>query len=267
MHVQPTLTEIPGRFGQVGRPVFPAGWRLLAGLCCLLAALGGCAGKSAREPAPQPTGFASADAKNLHDFILRYPEIATGDDAKAYLRLFTDDARVVPLLGNAVRPIRPNELDKQLPQVLAEEHRLGLHLVWREPMDIQVKGERASVRVVGELRWHQSGQARQAVMSCYFGLIRDEHYLWKIKEFHGEPVGPDYRLPPPGTPTKPLPPRDATLKSRKTKRVIKGEPEKKPQPAPATAPAPQPQPQPEAAPPPPADGAIVPMGETPKPLF
>jgi len=255
----------PRRHARTDLPV--AAWLLLA-LCALFALLPGCAGKAAPKQAPTPTGFASADAKNVHDFIVAYPAVAASGDAKAFLRLFADNARVVPLLGHAVRPIRPNELTKQLPTVMAEERRLGLRVTWREPMDIQAKGERASVRVVADLAWNQAGQPQQAVMNCYFGLIRDERFLWKIKEFHGEPVGPDFRLPPPGTPSKPLPPRDATLKGPKPKRSIKGEPAKTPPPAPATRPKTAPQPQDEPTPAPaPSGGQLVPVDEAPKPLF
>lgn len=269
MNAQASFSKDPGRPGRRPRFAGPAAFPLLLALCCCLALLAGCAGKTAPKDAAKASGFASADAKNVHDFILRYPEVTASGDAKAVLRLFTDDARVVPLLGNAVRPIRSGELARQLPLVVAEERRMGLRLVWREPMDIQTKGERASVRVVAELAWTQSGQPKQAVMSCYFGLVRDEHLLWKIKEFHGEPVGPEYRLPPPGTPTKPLPPRDPTLKGPKTKRIIKGEPEKKPTPAPAATPQPAPpqspsQPEPAPAP---TGGQIVPVDEAPRPLF
>ncbi|MYL82270.1 hypothetical protein GTA51_03845 [Desulfovibrio aerotolerans] len=257
------MSPLPQGNTRLGRP---AAVRLLLVLCALLALLPGCAGKAAPKDAPKPTGFASADAKNVHAFIVAYPAVAASGDAKALLRLFTDDARVVPLLGNAIRPIRSGELAKQLPAAMADERRMGLRLVWREPMDIQTKGERASVRVVADLAWEQAGQEKQAVMDCFFGLVRDEHLMWKIKEFHGEPVGPNFRLPPAGSPQKPLPPRDATLKGRKTKRVIKGEPPKKAQPAPATAPQPASQPPAEPAPAP-TGGQIVPTDEAPKPLF
>ena len=244
----------------------PAALGLLLVLCALLALLPGCAGKTTPKDAPKPSGFASADAKNVHAFIVAYPAVAAGGDAKALLRLFTDDARVVPLLGNAIRPIRSGELAKQLPAAMADERRMGLRLVWREPMDIQAKGERASVRVVADLAWEQAGQEKQAVMDCFFALVRDERLVWKIKEFHGEPVGQNFRLPPTGSPQKPLPPRDATIKGHKTKRVIKGEPPKKPQPAPVTTPQPAPQPPAEPSPAP-TGGQIVPTDEAPKPLF
>ena len=251
--------------GKDHRGAFAASRRLLPlVLCCLLALLAGCAAKGKTGDAPKPTGFDSADAKNVHDFIARYPDIAASGDGKAMLRLLTEDARYVPLLGNAIRPIRGGELTKQLPAAMAEEKRLGLRLSWREPMDIQAKGEKASVRVVADLAWNQSGQAKQAVMSCYFGLVRDENLLWKIKEFHGEPVGPDFRLPAKNPNLKPLPARDAPHKQAKGKRVIKGEP---PKPAPAAKPAPQPQAQPQPEAPPPSDGTLVPMNDAPKPLF
>ncbi|MHC1790773.1 Cif family virulence factor [Solidesulfovibrio sp.] len=259
------VLETPPRAGR-GYRTGPAGLgRLLVAAGCLLCLLAGCAGKSPPEAAPKPSGFASADAKNIHDFIARYPDIAASGDAKAMLRLFTEDARYVPLLGNAIRPIRAGELPKQLPTVMAEEKRMGLRLTWREPMDIQAKGERGTVRVVADLAWKQSGQAKQAVMSCFFGLVRDDHLLWRIREFHGEPVGPDFRLPAKNPNLKPLPAREAPRKTAK-KRIIKGEPPK-PAPAAQPAPAPQPAPPPEAEAAPPSDGSLVPINEAPKPLF
>lgn len=258
----------PTRPGRAARQPLPAARCLPAiVICCLLALVAGCSAKPKHDNGPKPTGFDSADAKNIHAFMERYPDIAASGDGKAMLRILTEDARYVPLLGNAIRPIRGGELPKQLPAVMAEEQRMGLHLAWREPMDIQVKGERGSVRVVADLTWHQSGQARQAVMSCYFGLVRDENLLWKIKEFHGEPVGPDFRLQAKKPDLKPLPPREAAHKPAK-KRIIKGEPPKPvptAKPAPVAAPAPQPQPQQQPAPP--SDGSLVPINEAPKPLF
>ncbi len=233
----------------------------LVAALCLLAGCGG--GKKPKSEPGKPSGFSSADAKNIHAFIVRFPDVAASGDAGAMLRLFTEDARYVPLLGKDVRPIRGSELEKQLPTALAEQRRLGLRMQWREPMDIQVKGERASVRAVADLRWNESGQAKQAVMSCYFGLVRDENLLWRIREFHGEPVGPSFKTQPQAQPAK----TPAKKPVRKEKIVIKGEPEKTAAKQPAAAPAPQPQP----APPPPAqekpphDGPLI--EDTPKPFF
>jgi ketosteroid isomerase-like protein len=239
---------------------------LLVVLCAMLCLLPGCGGgKKNKTAAVKPSGFASADAKNIHDFINRFPDVAAGGDAQAMLRLLTEDARYVPLLGKVVRPIRGAELEKQLPAVLAEERRMGLELRWREPMDIQAKGERASVRAVADMRWKEGGQAKQAVMSCYFGLVRDENLLWRIREFHGEPVGPSFRLPAQAQPAQ----APAKKPLRREKLVIKGEPPKPAAAPPAQRatpqPAPQQQPQPASQEKPPYNGPLV--EDSPTPLF
>lgn len=234
----------------------------LAAALCLLAGCGG--GKKPKAEPAKSSGFASADAKNIHEFIVRFPDVAASGDAGAMQRLFTEDARYVPLLGKDVRPLRGSELERQLPASLAEQRRMGLAMQWREPLNIQVKGERASVRAVADLRWNESGQPRQAVMSCYFGLVRDDNYLWHIREFHGEPVGPGFKAPPQGQPAK----APAKKPVRKEKIVIKGEPQKPAakQPAPAaTAPQPQPAPPPPTQEKPPHDGPLV--EDSPKPFF
>jgi ketosteroid isomerase-like protein len=234
--------------------------------------LSGCAAKGRKRDPQKPTGFASADAKNVHDFLARYPEVVMSGDVKAIMRLYTDDAKIVPFLGNAVRPVKAGEMPKQLPALIAEERQAGLRIVWHEPMNIQVKGERASVQVVADLVWNDKGKPRQAVMNCYFGLVRDDNLLWRIKEAHGEPVKPGFTLPAEPGGKKPLPPRDATLKGSK------GKPPKshplKPRPAQQqpTQPAAQPSPAPAGQPAPQDTGAspgpLVPDDEqNPKPLF
>ena len=236
--------------------------RALAALAVLVAALcllAGCGGKKPKAEPGKPSGFASADAKNIHEFIVRFPDMAASGDPQDMLRLFTEDARYVPLLGKDVRPIRGiGEMERQLPLSLAEQRRMGLKMQWREPMNIQVKGERASVRAVADLRWNDNGKPRDAVMSCYFGLVRDENYLWRIREFHGEPVGPGFKAPPQAQPAK----APAKKPVRREKIVIRGEPEK---PAAAPAPAPQPAPPPPAQEKPPYDGPLV--EDSPKPFF
>ena len=229
----------------------------------------GCAAKGKKNGEPKPTGFASADAKNVHDFLARYPQVVMSGDVKAILRLYTEDARIVPLLGNFTRPVQARDLPKILPALVAEERKADLRLVFRDPMDIEVKGERAAVQVVTALAWKEKGKPGQAVVKCYFGLVRDENLLWKIREFHAEPVKSGFVLPPQAAPKKPLPPRDPKLRSgRGPGKKVKSHPLKPQQPAaqPASAPAPQ-------APPAPQDtetspGPLVPSGEqNPQPLF
>jgi len=228
-------------------------------------ALAGCAAKGKKPVEPKTTGYASADAKNVHDFLVKYPEVVMGGDVKAILRLYTDDARIVPFLANVVRPIKASEMRKRLPEIVADERKANLRIAFHEPMQIEAKGEKASAQVVADLAWQEKGQTKQAVMNCYFGLTRDENYLWRIREAHAEPVKPGFTLPAQGAPKKPLPPRDQTLKGQKGKvRKIKGEPDKPVKPAAPPAPAASPAPQDTDAPPAPA----VPDDEqTPRPLF
>ncbi len=241
-----------------GRPKTAVFCLALVAALCLLA---GCGGKKPKAEPAKPSGFASADAKNIHEFIVRFPDTAASGDVGAMLRLFTEDARYVPLLGKDVRPIRGGgELERQLPASLAEQRRMGLAMQWREPMNIQVKGERASVRAVADLRWNEGGKPRDAVMSCYFGLVRDENYLWRIREFHGEPVGPSFKAQPQAQPAK----APAKKPVRKEKIVIQGEPPKPSVKQPPTTPAPQPAPPP-AQEKPPYDGPLV--EDSPKPFF
>jgi|GEM_PF-1396411 len=257
---------------------------------CVLAlglALGGCASKG-RKPAAKPTGYASADAKNVHDFMARYPAVVMSGDVKAITRLYADSARIVPFIANVVRPIRAGEMSKRLPEIIADERKANLRIAWKEPMDIQVKGERASVQVVGILAWQEKGQQRQAAMNCFFGLVRDENLQWKIKEAHGEPVGSGFALTPQASPKKPLPPRDPKLKGPKAKpgKAQPRTPAKQPAEAqpvrpPADQPAGQPDqatgqqpPEEEPAGPPDAQdrdgstgGLLQDDGRAPKPLF
>jgi ketosteroid isomerase-like protein len=223
-------------------------------------ALAGCAGKGKRRAEPKPTGFSSADAKNVHDFMARYPAVLMSGDVAALMRLYTDDARIVPFLGGVIRPVRTGEMRERLPGIVAEERRVGLVVVFREPMHIEVKGERASVRLVASLSWKDKGKEQKASMNCYFGLIQDEHYVWRIREAHGEPVKAGFTLP--SQPKKPLPPREAKPRPRTKPIIVKGEPEK------VVKPAPQPAPPAPADTPSPEKPAPAPDADTgPKPLF
>jgi len=244
-------------------------------LLLMVLVLCGCATKGKKHEAPKPSGFASADAKNVHDFLMRYPEVVMGGDAKALLRLYTDDARIVPFLGNFTRPIQARDLPKLLPAVVAEERKAGMRLAFHDPMNIEVKGELASVQVVADLAWKEKGQVHQAAMNCYVGLVRDQTLSWKIREFHAEPVKSGFALPAQATPKKPLPPRDSTLRSvNGPRKKVKSHPIQAPAPTPAppAPPASTPAPAPEA-PPAPQDtgtpqGPIVPLGQqNPQPLF
>lgn len=224
-------------------------------LCALAAAFAGCAGTQKKKAAdPKSSGFSSADAKNVHDFMVKYPGVVMSGDVKANLRLYADGAKIVPFLSNIVRPVRASELPERLPGILAAEREAKLQIAFVEPMQVEAKGESASVRVVAKLAWQERGKPRQAVMNCYYGLVRDENRLWKIKEAHAEPVTSGFSLPPKGQPKKPLPKREP----RHDKLIIKGEPERKPaqQPAP---PAQQP------APPAPQDTDTAPPQDAPQP--
>jgi ketosteroid isomerase-like protein len=242
---------------------------LILGVLALAALVGGCAGsRPKKEAGPKNARYASADAKNVHDFIVKYPAVVMSGDVKANLRLYAEGAKVVPFLNRGVRPLRSTELPQRLPEILAEERKMGLRIQFLEPMQIEAKSEQASVHVVAKLAWQERGKERQAAMNCYFALSRDENLLWKIKEAHAEPVKADFNLPAKPVVKKPLPPRDPMLRP---KRVIKGEPPApeppKDQPDQASQPSPQP------APPGPQDTqdagqpAGPPPEKGPQPLF
>jgi ketosteroid isomerase-like protein len=245
---------------------------ILVGIVLALT-LCGCAGKSkkpvganaaaTKAAGTKTTGFASADAKNIHDLVALYPVILMSGDVKSIMRFYTDDARIVPFWGNIIRPVRTQDMPKFLPALVAEEKQAGLRIAWREPMHIEVTGETATVQAVADLSWKAKGQPQQSVMNCYFGLVRDANYVWRVRESHGEPVKKGFTLPAQTTPKKPLPARDPKLKARKTK----GTPDQN---QPATAPAPETAP---TEPPAPQDtgaspGFLAPDdGKTPQPLF
>lgn len=210
----------------------------------------GCAGKSkksvganaaaAKAAGTKTTGFASADAKNIHDLVALYPLILMSGDVKSIMRFYTDDARIVPFWGNAIRPVRTQDMPKFLPALVIEEKQAGLRIAWREPMHIEVTGETATVQVVADLSWKAKGQPQQSVMNCYFGLVRDANYVWRVRESHGEPVKKGFTLPAQTTAKKPLPARDPKLKSPKSKaKPAPSEPDATSAPAPTEPPAPQ----------------------------
>lgn len=181
------------------RPLLPA---LLVVLGLSLMLLAGCAAKPSEKAGPRPTGFASADAKNIHDFLAAYPGVLMSGDVDAIRRLYTKDARIVPFLHGVSRPVRGREFSRRLPGVVAAEREAGLRVAFVEPMQITVTGTRASARLVARLAWTEGGQPQAATMSCYFGLMRDEYYRWKIREAHAEPVREGFTLPP----AQPAPP-------------------------------------------------------------
>jgi ketosteroid isomerase-like protein len=210
----------------------------------------GCAAKGKKSAATKPagtkaagakaTGFASADAKNVHDLVALYPTILMSGDVKSIMRFYTDDARIVPFWGNATRPVRTQDMPKFLPNLVAEERQAGLRIAWREPMNIEVTGETATVQVVADLSWKVKGQSRQSAMNCYFGLVRDENYVWRVRASHGEPVKQGFALPAQTTAKKPLPARDPKLKSPRGKGTpAQSQPATTPEQAPAEQPAPQ----------------------------
>jgi ketosteroid isomerase-like protein len=221
-------------------------------------ALFGCAAKGKKPAGPKPTGFASADTKNIHDFLARYPEVLMSGDVKALLLYYTEDARIVPFIGHFTRPIRSKDIPRLLPGIVAEERKAELRVVFREPMNIVGKEETATAQVVADVSWKEKGKQTTAVMNCFFGLSRVD-FLWKIRELHAEPVKPGFALPAQGTTKKPLPQRDPTLKSPKSKGV-----KVKPLPVKRQEPAAQPAPQDTGASP----GPLVPDDEqNPQPLF
>jgi ketosteroid isomerase-like protein len=159
--------------------------------------LSGCAArKTATPPKPHPTGFASADAKNVHDFLARYQSSVNGGDEKALLRLYAEDARMVPYLVENKRVLTKKDLAARLPYITKMQHKAGMRLAFREPMDIQVpaSGETAQVRMLADLTWKEAGKPRRMVLDCYFRLVRED-FVWKIKESHQEAAAPGQTHP------------------------------------------------------------------------
>lgn len=138
-----------------------------------------------RRPKPPVSGFASADAKNIHDLLLKYQAVIAGEDEKAILRLYVDDARMVPYLVENRRVLTKKNLEARLGYITKMQRRARMRLVFREPMDITVSGETGQVRVLADLTWQERGKPRQAVLDCFFSLER-VRYLWKIKQSHQE---------------------------------------------------------------------------------
>lgn len=180
-------------------------------LLFVLAALPGCAApKPATGPAggqvvftprqpprhakPSTSGFASADAKNIHDFLVKYQTVITGEDEKAILRLYGDGARMVPYLVENRRVLTKKELESRLGYITKMQHKARMRLAFREPMDITVSGETGQVRALADMRWQEHGQPRQVVLDCFFSLERVD-YIWKIKQSHQEVAAPGQTVP------------------------------------------------------------------------
>ena len=138
-----------------------------------------------RTAKPQSSGFASADAKNVHDFLIRYQTVIAGEDEKAILRLYVDGARLVPYLIENKRVLTKKDLEARLTYITKMQRRAGMRLTFREPMDIKVSisGERANVEVLADLVWQEGGKPHHTLLDCYFRLERIE-FQWKIKESH-----------------------------------------------------------------------------------
>lgn len=172
------------------------GLRRWLGIVLVGLLLAGCAGpKKAGGPGAQPL-FPSADAKNVHTFLVRYQDVIAGQDEKAILRLYTKDARVVPYLVENRRVLSRKDLEARLPWILKMQRRARMRLTFREPMDIQVpaSGETAQVRLLADLHWQEAGQSHHTVLDCYFRLVRDD-FIWKIKESHQDVAAPGQTRP------------------------------------------------------------------------
>ncbi len=158
-----------------------------------LVVMAGCAAPR-KSPGPAPTGFASADAKNVHDFLMGYQKAVNSGDEKAVARLYADGARMVPYLVENKRVLTKKELVLRLPYITKMERQADMRLAFREPMDIKVSGEAADVAVLADLSWREGEQARQAVLNCYFRLERID-YFWKIRQSHQEMAAPGQTRP------------------------------------------------------------------------
>lgn len=174
-------------------------WYILALLAAFL--LAGCAAQQKGRPGkPQPSGFASADAKNVHAFLLQYQKSVNAGEEKALLRMYADDARMVPYLVENRRVLTKKDLAARLSYITKMERKAGMRLAFREPMDIQVpaSGETAQVMVLADLSWKEAGKPRHIVLDCYFRMIRLD-FVWKIKESHQEVATPGQKTPGKGT--------------------------------------------------------------------
>jgi len=162
-------------------------------LCCILF-LTGCAASTGQQAVHQKkhhSQFASADAKNVHDFLIRYQSVIAGEDAKAIVRLYADGARMVPYLVENKRTLTKKDLETRLADIIRLQRQAAMRLTFREPMDIKVSGggERANVQALADLTWQDRGVAHQQALDCYFRLERI-NYLWKIRESHQAAASP-----------------------------------------------------------------------------
>lgn len=165
--------------------------------------LAGCAAKQKGRPVkPQPSGFATADAKNVHDFLVKYQQSVNAGDEKALLHAFSDDARMVPYLVENRRVLTKKDLAARLAYITKMERKAGMRLAFREPMDIQVpaSGETAQVMALADLSWKEAGKPRHIVLDCYFRMVRLD-FVWKIKESHQEVAAPGQKAPGKGAAT------------------------------------------------------------------
>jgi len=152
--------------------------------------------QKASRPKRPTSGFASADAKNVHDFLIRYQKVIAGEDAKAILRLYDDKARMVPYLVENKRVLTKKDLEARLPTIIRMQRQAAMRLVFREPMDIKVSvsGERANVQVRADLFWQDRGAPQHVALDCYFQMERID-FIWKIKESHQDMSAPGQTAP------------------------------------------------------------------------
>ena len=163
-------------------------------LVALLAA--GCAPHKTVRPKGHPSGFASADAKNVHDFLMRYQQVIAGENPKAILNLYADKARMVPYLVENKRVLTKKDLQERLPSIVRAQRQADMRLALREPMDIAVttSGERATVQALADLSWIDRGTPRHILLDCAFQLER-VNYVWKVKESHQVMASPGQTTP------------------------------------------------------------------------
>lgn len=169
-------------------------WTLPLLLAVLMA---GCAPQQAVRPKVRhPSGFPSADAKNVHDFLIRYQQVIAGNDPKAILHLYADKARMVPYLVENKHVLTKKGLKARLPDIIRAQRLAGMQLTFREPMDIKVtaSGERATVEALADLAWTERGRPHQVTLDCYFQMVR-LNYIWKIKESHQLMATPGQAVP------------------------------------------------------------------------
>ncbi len=137
---------------------------------------------------PPPRQYASADEKNIETLVERYVAAWNAGEEKPILRLYADDARMVPRLAHNHKTLKKKDLAANLSYILKEQARAGLVVELQRPLQVEVKGEAARVRALLRLSYTDQGTAVTTLVDQQLALRR-ENYFWKIVREIPEPVG------------------------------------------------------------------------------